>query len=507
MTHRGPERSRHLRGARASHSAYAGSASSTSTGGHQPFANEDGDDLGVQNGELYNHDDDPRRARRRGHSFAAGATPRSCRTSTRSTGRASPSSSAASSGSRVWDGRKRRAVIARDRLGIKPLYYADAGDLLVFALGAEERPRERARRHRARLRGDRRLPDARLRPGPATPLAGGAEARCRDTGSSSTTAGVAPSATGRTRSRRRAELSARGELGERCSAARRSGAAPADERRAAGRDAQRRARLEPDRRADGAPHDRARQDVLGRLRRGRRWNELADARFVAQHFGTDHHELELSFAEQTVDLAELVWHLDEPVADLSALGLPRAVASSPPEQVTVALSGQGADELLGGYRKHRAAAHRRALAAPAGAAAARRQRCAALRRRTVRGGRVADACCSRTRPSGSLAMSGVSTGDVRAELVRGRSRELDGGRGAAAISDAARRRRPTIRCPRRSTSTASSGSSTTCSTTSTARRWRTRSRCACRSSTTTWSSSARRSRRGIKVRGWTRSTC
>ena len=28
-------------------------------------------------------------------------------------------------------------------------------------------------------------------------------------------------------------------------------------------------------------------------------NELADARFVAQHFGTEHHELELSFAEQT----------------------------------------------------------------------------------------------------------------------------------------------------------------------------------------------------------------
>ena len=49
-------------------------------------------------------------------------------------------------------------------------------------------------------------------------------------------------------------------------------------------------------------------------------NELADARLVAEHFGTDHHELELSFAEQTVDLSELVWHMDEPLADLSALG-------------------------------------------------------------------------------------------------------------------------------------------------------------------------------------------
>ena len=84
-------------------------------------------------------------------------------------------------------------------------------------------------------------------------------------------------------------------------------------------------------------------------------NELADARFVAKHFGTDHHELELSYAEETVDLAELVWHLDEPLADLSSLGF-LALSQLAATEVTVALSGQGADELLGGYRKHRAAA-------------------------------------------------------------------------------------------------------------------------------------------------------
>ena len=48
--------------------------------------------------------------------------------------------------------------------------------------------------------------------------------------------------------------------------ARRVGAPAADERRAARRDAERRPRLEPDRRADGAPHERAGQDLLGRLR-------------------------------------------------------------------------------------------------------------------------------------------------------------------------------------------------------------------------------------------------
>src|SRR5205823_3841138 len=45
-------------------------------------------------------------------------------------------------------------------------------------------------------------------------------------------------------------------------------------------------------------------------------NELADARLVAQTFGTDHHELELSFGEAAVDFEDLVWHLDEPLADL-----------------------------------------------------------------------------------------------------------------------------------------------------------------------------------------------
>ena len=50
-------------------------------------------------------------------------------------------------------------------------------------------------------------------------------------------------------------------------------------------------------------------------------SELADARKVATLFGTAHHELELSFLDDTAGLEELVWHLDEPVADLSALGL------------------------------------------------------------------------------------------------------------------------------------------------------------------------------------------
>src|SRR5262249_54033670 len=83
-------------------------------------------------------------------------------------------------------------------------------------------------------------------------------------------------------------------------------------------------------------------------------NELSDARPVADVFATHHHELELSVNE-SVDVEELVWVNDEPVADLSTLGF-LALSELAARHVTVALSGQGADELLAGYARHRNAA-------------------------------------------------------------------------------------------------------------------------------------------------------
>ena len=200
----------------------------------------------------------------------AAATPRSCRTSTRSTVTASRSSCAACSAIAVWDGASRRAVLARDRLGIKPLYYAVRGDLLVFASELKSLLASGLVDARARLRGDRRLPHARLLPGARDAARRRLEAHAgsparrrgrqvRDRGAT----GRYPEPTlGASRQRR--------GVGERLlGGARRVGPAAADERRSARRDAQRRPRLEPDRRADGAAHDRAREDVLGRVRRGR----------------------------------------------------------------------------------------------------------------------------------------------------------------------------------------------------------------------------------------------
>ena len=84
-------------------------------------------------------------------------------------------------------------------------------------------------------------------------------------------------------------------------------------------------------------------------------SELSDAALVAQTLGTDHHPLELSMHETSIELEDLVWALDEPLADLSALGF-MALSELAARHVTVALAGQGSDELFGGYTRHRRAA-------------------------------------------------------------------------------------------------------------------------------------------------------
>jgi asparagine synthase (glutamine-hydrolysing) len=84
-------------------------------------------------------------------------------------------------------------------------------------------------------------------------------------------------------------------------------------------------------------------------------NELTDASRVATRLGTNHHELTTSAVDHPGLLDEALWHLEEPIADVSCLGF-LLLSRLARRHVTVALSGQGADELLGGYRKHEIAA-------------------------------------------------------------------------------------------------------------------------------------------------------
>jgi asparagine synthase (glutamine-hydrolysing) len=80
-------------------------------------------------------------------------------------------------------------------------------------------------------------------------------------------------------------------------------------------------------------------------------NELPYARVVAEYFATNHHEIVVDTCDADL-LDTLVWHLDEPVADPAAV--PTYLVSALARQhVKVVLTGEGGDELFGGYDYYR----------------------------------------------------------------------------------------------------------------------------------------------------------
>jgi asparagine synthase (glutamine-hydrolysing) len=83
---------------------------------------------------------------------------------------------------------------------------------------------------------------------------------------------------------------------------------------------------------------------------GEDYNELEFARQVAQHFHTDHQEYVLE--PQVVDIIpHLIWHLEEPIADEAALPLYH-LSSMAKEHVKVVLVGDGGDETFAGYNRY-----------------------------------------------------------------------------------------------------------------------------------------------------------
>jgi asparagine synthase (glutamine-hydrolysing) len=80
------------------------------------------------------------------------------------------------------------------------------------------------------------------------------------------------------------------------------------------------------------------------------YSELDDARLVASHLGTEHHELVVE-PDAVALLHDLVWHFDEPFADSSAV--PTFLVSQLARQhVKMVLTGDGGDELFGGYDRY-----------------------------------------------------------------------------------------------------------------------------------------------------------
>src|SRR3954467_5467279 len=101
-------------------------------GGHQPFADERDRVWAAQNGEIYNHDALRRELVARGHVLRSRCDTEVLPHLYEEHGPALANRLRGMFAVAVWDRDARRGVLVRDRLGVKPLYYAHAGNRLVF---------------------------------------------------------------------------------------------------------------------------------------------------------------------------------------------------------------------------------------------------------------------------------------------------------------------------------------------------------------------------------------
>lgn len=323
-------------------------------GGHQPLANEDGTVWVVFNGEIYNFRDLRQALQARGHRFATETDTEVIVHAYEEFGEECFTRLAGMFAIAIWDEHQGRLILARDRLGKKPLTYAVVGERLYFAseakaiLALREVPRtiDPQSLHRYLLfqyvpaphsiyAGFRKLP-----PGTTLTLAAGEPAD------------ATPRAFWRVPTPvpfRGSYADARRRLEELLTAAverRLIADVPLGAFLSGGIDSSLVVALM--RRLGVSP---LRTFSIGFA--DARYDETAYARQVAARFATEHHE-RIVTPEIRALLETLAYHYDEPFADSSAiptLVLARWTRSS----VTVALTGDAGDECFAGYDRYRAA--------------------------------------------------------------------------------------------------------------------------------------------------------
>lgn len=317
--------------------------------GRQPVRNEDGSVQVVFNGEIYNFKELRDELTRQGHSFYTATDTETIVHLYEEHGPRCVEKMRGMFTFALWDARRRKLLLGRDRLGIKPLYYGQIGGRLIFAselkaiLQLPEVERElnwRAVSHlfaslctpqsESIIEGVYKLPPAHLLI--ASPETGVSVERYWDVKFEPDYNKKEEDFVERLRELLeesvRMHLVSDVPLGAFLSGGIDSSSVVAMA-----------ARLTP--------------GTLKTFSIGFRvgdYNELPDARRVAERFGTDHHELVLE--PDVLDVIEdLAWYLDEPFGDSSAI--PTFMVSKLASQhVTVVLSGDGGDELFAGYDRY-----------------------------------------------------------------------------------------------------------------------------------------------------------
>lgn len=414
MTHRGPDEAGYLR----QPGIVAGMRRLSIidlTGSHQPLANEDGTVQTVFNGEIFNFATLRAELTSAGHRLATSGDTETIVHLYEEHGREFVRALRGMFAIAVWDARSRTLTLARDRLGVKPLYYAQGANGLAFASEIKCLLAAGLVTPRLDLEAAELFLALGYVPAPRTLFAGVSK--------------LPPATTMQWRA---------GELSEP-----RPYWTPYEQAVQVGRsweeDQERLLELLRDavrmRMASDVPLGvmlsggldssliaALMTEAAGRVstfsigfREDADANELAWARRTATRLGAEHHELITSVSDHEDLLDDALWHLEEPIVDLSFLGF-WLLSRLARESVTVALCGQAADELLGGYHKHLAArASGLAASWPSG-----------LRRAAARVACVPDERARRTRFAAAitaeddidrlLAMSRVVTPTLRSEL-------------------------------------------------------------------------------------------
>jgi asparagine synthase (glutamine-hydrolysing) len=322
-------------------------------GGRQPIFNEDGSVVVVFNGEIYNYRELTAQLRQRGHRFTTASDTEVIAHLYEDFGADCVHQLRGMFAFAVWDAQRRRLLLARDRLGIKPLYYAHAGGRLVF--GSEikailQHPKVNACLD---LEGLSHFLSLKYVPAPQTMFAGihalppGHTLMCDWHGVTIRQywdLSFANSQNGQEREEVYAEqlemllreavrLHLRSDV-------------PFGAFLSGGIDSSTIVAL-----MSQLLNEPVKTFSVGFTGDGESFSELPYARLVAERYQTDHHEI-LIGPRDFIELAEkIVWHLDQPIADEAALAN-YMVAKLASQHVKMVLTGEGGDELFAGYARY-----------------------------------------------------------------------------------------------------------------------------------------------------------
>ncbi len=319
--------------------------------GHQPLANENQDVWIVFNGEIYNHAALRSDLETKGHRYRSRSDTETIVHLYEQYGRDCVKHLKGMFAFAIWDRRKRVLFAARDRLGIKPFYYR--WDVQSFLFGSEIKailahPGIKAEFNRNTLAeylafgyisGTETMFTGirKLMPGHTLELREGAEPQIERYWD------LDVEVDGKLRPRQHYVKDYRDRLESAVSSHLMSDV-PLGMFLSGGLDSSAVAAL-----ATKIRGDRIQTFAVGYGEE--KFSELGFAREVADHIGSDHHEVQLSREEFFASLPRLIWHEDEPIVWPSSVSL-YFVARLARERVTVVLTGEGSDETLAGYTRY-----------------------------------------------------------------------------------------------------------------------------------------------------------